>query len=240
VPAGRDPPLITAAYLSVTVAIQLVILLVWRKRADAVAALARAHADARRGRHAQALGADMANIAQALVLSLETIDRSDLSKTSVEAVAEARASMGSFIATMRAAQHLVDGQPRPIEANAEGWVRVAVAGARAEGVGVRLGGICTPLRVHGRSADIARVLEGLIIGLGATVPLGGFVQVDLAPAGVDLSAPIAAGGRADERIARAAAIAGLAGCTAMVVTESQATIVRLRGATGAEDDSGGR
>jgi hypothetical protein len=220
-----------AAYLSATVAMLLGIVLVWRMRSDAVEALARAKADARRGRHAQALGADIANITQALVLSVESINRDELSGNNAEAVGGAHASIGSLVQTLRAAQYLLADEARHVEHNAEGWVRVAIAGARGEGVGVRVGGLETSLRVNGRTTDIVRILDDLILGLGATVPPRSFVQVDFAREGIELSAPIAPGRARDPRIARAAAIADLVGWTAVVVADGETTVVRLGGET---------
>jgi hypothetical protein len=227
--------MVTAAYLSFTVAMVVVLLLAWRLRADAVEALARAEADARRGRHAQALAADMANIAQGLVLSLEVIDPAQLTGPSAEALADAHGSVMSFAETLRAAQYLVQTEPMHVKGRAEGWVRVAVAGARGEGVGVRVGGFSTDLRVEGRSHDIARILDGVVQGLGATLPPKGYVQVDLLPEGVDVSAPVAEGRVVDPRVARAAAIAGLVSWTLTTDTVKGLMIVRIGPARPADE-----
>jgi hypothetical protein len=223
--------MVTAAYLSFTIAMLVVLLFAWRMRADSVEALERSKADARRGRHAQALAADMANIAQALVISLESIERAGLSELNAEAVEEAHVSVLSFSKTLLAAQYLVNDEPRQVEANAEGWLRVAVAGARGEGLGVRVSGFSTSLRVNGRTTDVTRVLEDLFLGLGATLPPRGFVQVDLSKDGFDLSAPIAVGRALDPRVSAAAEMASRAGWTAAIEREREETFVRVRGET---------
>jgi hypothetical protein len=227
--------MVTAAYLSFTIAMIVVVLLAWRMRADAVEALERSKADARRGRHAQALAADMANISQALVLSLDVIDPAPLDELGQEALEEARESVIAFTETLRAAQYLVQNEPMHVRSRAEGWVRVSVAGARGEGLGIRVVGFGSTLRVAGRSTDVARILDGLIFGLAATVPPKGFVQIELLDEGVDLSAPIMPGRPVDARVAKAVAIAAFAGWRAMVEASNDTTTVRLRPADSVDE-----
>ncbi len=227
--------MVAAAYLSFTVAFLVVLLFAWRLRAESARALERAEADAKRGRHVAELAAELNNLSQALIVNLAMIPREDLDANGAETLREARICVTKLAAVLRASQNMADETYDLRGSNIEGWVRVAVAAARGEGVGILLTGPGTALTITGLTKDVLRVLEPILVGLSKTLPPGSFVEVELLPTGVEISAAIAPGRTIDPNIVRATAIAGLIGLTADISATSTVVTVRLGGELQTDD-----
>jgi hypothetical protein len=194
-------------------------------------------ADARARRHLRALLEDMVGVGFALRLGLDEVEEHGLIGDGAEAFGDVRRCARVFARVLEVAQYVAEEEARQVSTGAEGWLRLAVARARGDGIGIRVSGFETELRVAGSSADIPRVLEDLLSGLAATLPPRGFVDIELAGEGVDVSAPID-GSALDPRVDAAVLAAGRAGWAASLEVDGGRAIVRLRDEPEASSDRG--